>query len=202
MRAPPMRDWKVERIKHLAEEGRFFGRDGMTHRESWTVRQILRALNVNFADTELKRPEEPVDVAFRDARFQVKEILDDGRKRGDELKTDLAIALAANDESELIEPYPQADISFTQIVRICYERAEALSRVKYGPHECKSVDVLYYFNWVNHHVIPPIDVPNEKTAFRSLSIVSNVYCAVVSANVEAPMLLRENVGKAIKYFET
>lgn len=147
--------------------------------------------------------EEPVDVAFRDIRFQVKEILDQGRRRTDEFKTKLEAAKSARDYSELLEHYTPIDISFSEIIGRCYSYAETLlSQSKYGPHECKNIDLLCYFNWLDHHVVPQAEVPNKEVGFRSLSVVSNRYCAIAYASRNAPALLRDNVGKATEYFET
>src|SRR6266478_4784422 len=58
-------------------------------REQMVVRAFLRCLGVAFEEREiLVGPEEPVDITFRTARFQVREILG-GYKRGVVLKARL-----------------------------------------------------------------------------------------------------------------
>lgn len=53
-------------------------------RERMVVRALLRCLGVAFEDTEIAAgTEEPVDVAFRAGRFQIRDIVGD-RKRGKE----------------------------------------------------------------------------------------------------------------------
>jgi hypothetical protein len=147
--------------------------------------------------------EEPVDVSFRDANFQVKEILVEGRRRTDEFNTKLETAKSAKDYSELLEHYTPIDVSFSEIVQRCYDYAGTLlSQSKYGPRESKQIDLLFYFNWLDHHVVPPIEVPSKEVGFRSLSIVSNRYCAVAYTSTSAPRFLRDNVGRAMEYFET
>ena len=195
--------WKVERIQALKESLAFFSNPEKLNREKWVVRRLLQALRVCFKKEEMTAAQEPVDVAFRDAGFQVKELLDEGRRRTDEFKKRIEAAESAKDYSELSEHYTPKNIAFSEIVRRCSLYAEKLLKEsKYGPRECKSIDLVCYFNWLDHDVVPPIDVPKKELAFRSLSVVSNRYCAVVYASPVAPALLRDNVGKAVEYFET
>lgn len=192
-------DWKEERIRALKESLAFFSNTEKLNREKWVVRRLLRALRVDFREEEMTGADEPVDVSFRDARFQVKEILGKGRRRTDEFKTALEKAKSAKDYSELLEHYTPIDISFSEIVRCCYDYAGTLlSQSKYGPRECKNIDLLCYFNWLDHHVVPPIEVSSEEVGFRSLSIVSNRHCAVTYASTDAPRVLRDNVGRAME----
>jgi len=51
-------------------------------------------------------------------------------------------------------------------------------------------------------VVPSIEVPSEEAGFRSLSVVSNRYCAIAYVSTDAPRLLRDNVGRAMEHFET
>jgi hypothetical protein len=196
-------DWKEERVRALKESLAFFSNKEKLNREKWVVKRLLRALAIDFKEEEMTGTEEPVDVSFRDARFQVKEILDKDRRRTNEFKAKLEKAKSAKDYAELLEHYTPIDISFSEIVRYCYGYARTLlSQSKYGPRERKNIDLLCYFNWLDHHVVPPVDVVNEEVGFRSLSVVSNRYCTVAYARNDAPMLLRDNVGKAKEYFET
>lgn len=77
-----------------------------------------------------------------------------------------------------------------------------LSERKYGPRECEKIDLLCYFNWLDHSIVPPREIPSVEIGFRSLSIVSNRYCVVVYAAPIAPNFLRDNVGKAMEHIET
>ena len=196
-------DWKVERIQALKESLTALSNAEKLNREKWVVRRLLRALSVEFEEKELAGADEPADVVFRDSRFQVKEILDKGRYRADEFKMKLKAAELAQEYSELLENYTPKDISFSEVVQHCYDYAEMLtSQVKYGQRESKNMDILFYFNWLDYHVVPPVEVPSKEIAFRSLSIVSNRYCAIAYASKDAPKLLRDNAGRAMEYFET
>lgn len=95
-------DWKEKCVRALKESLTFFSNKEKLNREKWVVRKLLRALRINFEETELMEAEEPVDVSFRDAGFQVKEIMDEGRRRTDEFKAALKRAETA---AEYIENY-------------------------------------------------------------------------------------------------
>lgn len=195
-------NWKEERIKALKESLAFFSNTEKLSREKWVVRQLLQTLSIDFKEEEMTEAEEPVDIAFRDAGFQVKEILNEGRRRTDEFKNKLKKAEKAQDYSELLEYYTPLNISFTEIVQHCYNYAESLiAQSKYGMRECKNINLLCYFNWLDYSIVPPIGVLIKEVGFRSLSIVSNHYCAVVYAGPNAPELLKDNVGKVAEYFE-
>jgi len=196
-------DWKEEHVRALKESLAFFSNAEKRNREKWIVRHLLKALRIDFKEVEMAEAAEPVDVAFRDAGFQVKEILDEGRRRTDEFKNKLEKAKSAQGYSELLEHYTPLDVSFSEIVQHCYSYAESLvQQSKYGPQERENIDLLCYFNWLDYSVVSPVDVAVKEVGFRSLSIVSNRYCAVAFASPNAPMLLRDNVGKAMEYFET
>ena len=70
--------WRIERIQALKESLAFFSNPEKLNREKWVVRRLLQALRVCFKEEEMTEAQEPVDVAFRDAGFQVKELLDEG----------------------------------------------------------------------------------------------------------------------------
>lgn len=194
-------DWKDEHIRALKQSLEFFSNREKLNREKWVVRRLLHALKVEFYEEEMTGADEPVDVSFRDARFQVKEIFDEGRRRTDEFKNKLEIVESANDYRELLEHYDPIDISFTEVVRLSYARAQDLLLSKYGPRESMGIDLLCYFNWIDHHVVRPVDVIIEEIGFRSLSVVSNNYCAIAYASASAPAFIRDNVGRAISYLE-
>lgn len=67
-----------------ADDLRFYSNLGKPERERWVVSELLRQLSIPFAESELLSPEQQskVDVLFRSANFQVKEIVDPGIQRG------------------------------------------------------------------------------------------------------------------------
>jgi hypothetical protein len=88
-----------------AEAGALFSNGGQAQQERTAVAGFLRVLGVEFQEDEIiKRGPEPVDVWFRDARFQVTEILDEGRPRNREIRARARRFKEAESFRELIEP--------------------------------------------------------------------------------------------------
>lgn len=74
----------LEKLRaHAADTRTFLSNKLKPERERSVCRAFLRAIGVSFIDNELIAPTvEPADVAFRQARFQVRDLLR-GHKRGD-----------------------------------------------------------------------------------------------------------------------
>jgi hypothetical protein len=77
-------------LSHLrtdaARSAFLFSNAGQELQERTAVAGLLRTLRIDFKKNEIiKRGPEPVDVWFRDARFQVTEVLDQCRRRNQEI---------------------------------------------------------------------------------------------------------------------
>ena len=188
-------DWKIQHREAIQESIRFLGREGKFDRETWVVSRLLVATGIPFQFAELISPDEPADVAFRDAQFQVKELMEPDRRRHDELRQKLRDLEAAKSETDLLERYAPLDITFSDVVDQAVTKAHSLESTKYGPAECASLDLLCYFNWLDYTVLPPLIFDEISTSFRSLSVVSNTYCAVLFASDDAPDFLKTNLGR-------
>jgi hypothetical protein len=72
---------------HIHETRSFFGPKMKPERERSVCRAFLRCLGVAFDEAEIRASTtEPIDVEFRAAKFQIRELLDPGRKRGRRVK--------------------------------------------------------------------------------------------------------------------
>jgi len=195
-------DWKEENIYSIKQSLDSFSNNGKLNREKWVVKQLLLSLHIDFKEEEISEAEEPADVSFRNAKFQIKEMLDKGRRRTDEYKVALNKAEKAEKPSEMLEHYPLIDISFSDVVNLCHTNAKKLiSSSKYGYRELKDIDLLYYFNWKKHYVVKSNNVQGEVLDFRSLSVVSNYFCGVVYATTGTPEFLKDNVGKVVEFLK-
>jgi hypothetical protein len=80
----------IERLLVNAEEAiRFFSNAGKAERERLSCAMFLRALGEPFSAEELiwvPDGHDPPDVKFREAHFEVRELLDEGRQRYNEVK--------------------------------------------------------------------------------------------------------------------
>jgi len=192
---PSEEDWKEPYRRAICNSIQFFGNDRKLEREVWVVRQLLVATHTTFQESELGADDEPGDVSFQDARFQVKELMQNGRRRHDELRESLVKLEEADSLADLLESYTPTDITFTEIVDKTIALANSLEATKYGPKEVCSVDLLCYFNWLDYSIVPPLEIPEIESSFRSISLVSNTYCAVLGASASAPHFMQRNAGR-------
>lgn len=74
-----------ELCDYVAETRRIFSSKMKPERERMICRAFLRCLGVQFQEDEILAPHtEPIDVAFRSAKFQIRELMEPERKRADE----------------------------------------------------------------------------------------------------------------------
>ncbi|MDE0054164.1 MAG: DUF1780 domain-containing protein, partial [Gammaproteobacteria bacterium] len=106
--------------KHIAalkESIRFFSGPNKFEREKWVVRQLLSALGVAHRESEIIQGCEPADVSFRDARFQVKEIMQfndsERRLRMREYEQELERVKAATPSQDLSKLTPYRGVTWT-----------------------------------------------------------------------------------------
>jgi hypothetical protein len=176
----------------------FFSPRRKKDRELWIVEEFLKNLGINFNKEELKYSyEEPIDIVFRDANFQIKEIQEKERKRHKEFKDDLKKARCAKQFSELLTHSIPQKITLQEIVN---RMQEELQSYIIDPAETKNVDILFYEN-IGHWGISSIEyvLPCEWEKWRSVSMVGNGgICLIFCAKEDAPDFIRSNVGKLFR----
>ncbi len=184
----------AEIIEHFRrarqEEARFFSNAAKPERERWVVAEFLRTLSVPFSDDELLSPKEAddIDVVFRDANFQVKELPERNCRRSLEVHDDLKRAETATNPTELFGPLVATDIvyedAFPSIQRFAND-------ARYPPAARAKLDLLVY---VTHHhaVIDPKTQPSELSSlgWRSISCLFGKHAYVLVAADDTPSFLR------------
>lgn len=172
------------------EEVRFFSNAAKPERERWVVGHFLEKLNVPFSNNELLSPNESndIDVIFRDANFQVKELAEPNCRRSSEVRDDLKRAQTAMKPMELFGPLVANDIAhedaFPSIQRIA-------NNPRYPPASRAKLDLLLYVT--DHHaVLNRAKQPPELSllGWRSISCVFGKYAYVLVAAEDAPLFLR------------
>lgn len=109
-----------ERRQALRDSIDYFRTANTQQRNRWTCAELLANLGEPFDEHEiLDPPSDPPDIVFRDAQFEVKEILDQGRRRHDEYKAKLKQAEAATDPSELLTHYTPKTLIRLALERSC-----------------------------------------------------------------------------------
>lgn len=171
------------------EDRRFFSSAAKPERDAFVVSQFLLGLNVSFSSEEFKFPREddPADLLFRDARFQIKEIASPELRRSDDIKERLARAKQARSLSDLLLPTDAHDIVYSDLFSLIGELAGA---AKYSPSVKASHDLLCY---VTRHYT---SIGNEaerlrltNMGWRSISCLYGSRAIVLSAAADAPPFL-------------
>lgn len=181
-------------IKSCEKSLNLFSNPGKPYTEIWVVREFLRNLGINFEDNELKTGNNPPDVIFRTAEFEIKELDKRGRKRHDEYKQKLEKAKSATSLTDLMTPYEFKEISLQEIVNRIDEKIKELS---YSPDFCKSTNILFYINFsligAHCYIVPE---KNIWVKWRSVSMVTNnnVSCVFWASNA-APEFIKSVMNK-------
>jgi hypothetical protein len=134
----------IEAVRRAREvDARFFSNSAKPERESWVVGEFLSRLDIQFSPNEIEsQPEDdPVDVSFREARFQVKEIVDPAERRHQAIKQSLQRARHATTLRDLIEPVEGRDIDPADLAELLHDVA---SSIKYPPRQRSALDLLVY----------------------------------------------------------
>jgi hypothetical protein len=203
-----MSDDKMSDEEYLAsvrkareESVRFFSSANKPERECWVVNEFLGNLGVTFVESEiLPVADEPPDICFGSANFEVKEILDKGRRRHADYKAALEKAKAATVPQDLLEQTTPRDITYAEVCDLVEKEVVRFSE-KYAPTTRKNLDLLFYVNLedVYGYVATPLPLPSkwEAFGFRSVSIVMGRLAVILMAADSAPDFLRNGGPRVI-----
>lgn len=199
-------DRYLEALRADAADARsLFSNPRKSERERRVVRALLRCLGVAFEDSEIVAGgEEPVDIEFRAARFQIRDIVG-GRKRGKEWVERERLYQGAEIMADVMTPFTHSTaVSLDRAAEMVADALTEKSR-RYGPRVCGTLDAVTYLDLGNSHLYPtePQDAPDalaelRRQGWRSVSMLALPYGVVLAANTEAPDFLRVRLGSAWK----
>jgi hypothetical protein len=200
-------EYKKDLIEHRRKSVQLFSPTGKIERELWVTREFLDVLGVAYAASELKQPkDDPPDVIFRDANFEIIELYDDDRKRHDEYKDKLKKAEAARDYSEIGEVVSW-DMEPVSLPELLLEVEGYLQRKKgrYSLATKARLDVLVYINLQkkivedeDHELPTPLPQRSPLREWRSVALVFNGHIVCVPhASNSSPEIIRTKAGKVV-----
>lgn len=193
----------LDELRRDAEDAqKLFSNRGQDTQERTVVAGLLRVLGVKFREEEIiKRGPEPIDVWFREARFQVTEILDEGRTRNRELKQRTERIKSATSLQDLVQPgiISSNPITpeelFTLVLDRCQEKAQRYGRAS------NTIDLLIYVNLHGRHLYPQGPLPDvsalASVGWRSVSVIMEKFAAILFTSRDAPEFLCERSGQVI-----
>jgi Putative endonuclease, protein of unknown function (DUF1780) len=191
----------AERRRALEESVDFFSSKNKLEREKWVVGETITNLGIEYSDDELVPvSDEPPDVRFRGAEFELKEIMDPDRPRHLEYKKALQKARATSDPVDLLQPFTPRDVTLTEIYEKLLGGTSEL-RSKYAPATCRNLDLLFYVNLEDVMGLvetPFSDVTSLRSQpWRSVTFLMGRRTCVLVARDDAPEFLKAAVGRVI-----
>ncbi len=187
---------KKEMISQKEQAIRDLGNQGKKDREIFTVYAFLRCLNVPFQNNEIiPVADQFPDILFRDAIFEIKELMDPGRKRLDEYKKTLNKIKASTSLRDLMEQYTPVDYSLEAIYDKVQFKVTGISN-HYSIESRNSSDLIIYFNLLEAIVPDPKNsklISFDAKGWRSISVVGSSWAYVIESNQNAPKFLQNNM---------
>ncbi len=195
----------LNQLREDADDARrLFSNPGQALQERTAVAGLLRVLGVSFEEREIvKRGPEPIDAWFREARFQVTEVLDPERRRNGEWRKIAERRHETRSLNDLVEPgvISSSPASPDEVLGLVHE-ACLKKHAKCGV-SCGGVDALVYVNLERRHLYPTGPWPDttelEDMDWRSVSVIMEPYAAVLLARNDAPSFLRVVAGRTLHW---
>ena len=197
------REYIEDLVRHAEDTVGFLSNERKQERERSVCAAFLRCLGIEFSTKEIKSSEdEPPDVVFRDARFEVREILNKGRRRHDEMKAKRERLSNAKTSDDVLEPPPKLPVPlpYEKVIGVV---TSALNRKaqRYSQNVRANLDALVYVNLVGKFLdidspLPSLD-PLRSQEWRSVSIFFHSSALVLYAKPLAPAFLRNVVGRTM-----
>jgi hypothetical protein len=191
-------DFIKKSIAALKASVKSFGAGNNWELEHWIVAAFLRNSGISHCEQDIKRlQEEPPDAVFFQCRFEVKEVLDEGRRRGDEYKAELDRVRKVEKASDVYRLSDPVDLTLSELIKKV-EEVDAKYSNKYAPAVMRSLDLLVYVNLLNvFEIEADVALESQELAsshWRSVSFTDGRYAGVISARPEAPELLKSRIG--------
>ncbi|WP_137818218.1 DUF1780 domain-containing protein [Pseudomonas sp. 2FG] len=192
-------------LTHQAEQANaFLSNARKWERERWVCQRLLQALNVPHRLEEFGvASQEPPDVLFREASFEVFFVLDEGRRLNDEWRAELERRRSAFSLSQLVrrETRPRRIPAAELQARLAPTLRKKAHNYRERGLDLGELDLLACVNLkraiadFNSSFPPPTEFLRQ--GWRSLSLVGPNFARVLFAHSGAPDFLRNNLGRSV-----
>ena len=175
-------------------------------RERWVCERLLQGLNIAHRNEDFHPAgQEPPDVLFRDACFEVFFVLDEGRRLNDEWREELQRRRSAFSLSQLVrrEAKPKRIPASELLHRLAPTLRKKAHNYKERGLDLSELDIIAFASLkrevldLNSHFPPPTEYLRQ--GWRSLSLVGPTFARVLFAHPDAPDFLRTNLGRSVVF---
>ena len=175
-------------------------------RERWVCQRLLQGLNIAYRSEDFTPAgQEPPDVLFRDAAFEVFFVLDEGRRLNDEWREELQRRRSAFSLSQLVrrEAKPKRIPASELLLRLGPTLRKKAHNYQERGMNLGELDIIAFAALkrevldLNSHFPPPTEYLRQ--GWRSLSLVGPTFARVLFAHPDAPEFLRSNLGRSILF---
>ena len=202
MRNMNEREYSEDLVLHADDTVNFLSNERKQERERSVCAALLRCLGIEFSPTEIISSNvEPPDVIFREGRFEVMIILDEGRKMHQEWKAKYEKFSNAKPSDDLSEPATTlASMSYEIIIDLVTKSLNKKAQ-HYNQKGSANLDALVYMNlkgkYLDKESPPPEITQLRSQGWRSVSILFHSCALVLYAKPSAPPFLRKVVGRTM-----
>ncbi|RMS21505.1 DUF1780 domain-containing protein [Pseudomonas syringae] len=175
-------------------------------RERWVCQRLLQGLNIAHRNEDFTpASQEPPDVLFRDGRFEVFFVLDEGRRLNDEWREELARRRSAFSLSQLVrrEAKPKRIPASELLHRLAPTLRKKSTNYRERGIDLGGLDIIAFASLkrevldLNSHFPPPTEYLRQ--GWRSLSLVGPTFARVLFAHPGAPDFLRTHLGRSVVF---
>jgi hypothetical protein len=175
-------------------------------RERWVCQRLLQGLNIPHRNEDFTPAgQEPPDVLFRDASFEVFFVLDEGRRLNDEWREELQRRRSAFSLSQLVrrEAKPKRISAHELLQRLAPTLRKKAHNYRERGLDLGELDIIAFASLkrevldLNSHFPPPTEYLRQ--GWRSLSLVGPTFARVLFAHPDAPDFLRTNLGRSVLF---
>ena len=184
-------------LKASWDDVKYFSNANKDERERWVVSKFLSVLNVEYREEEIRSldPHSKVDVCFRDASFQIKEVTDPDLRRGKMYKDAYASIKAAKSLDQVSLVGDVQDVPpIANMYELVLEKAKELADDESYRTSKGQLDLLIYVTRTRASPIHAEQIADDAFSglgWRSVSCVNEKQALVLFSSPSAPDFLRE-----------
>ena len=184
-------------LKAAWDDVKYFSNANKDERERWVVSKFLSILNMEYREEEIRSRDQhsKVDVCFRSASFQIKELTDPDSRRGKMYKDAYASIKAAKSLDQVSLIGDVRDVPpVANMQKLVLEKAKELADDESYRTSKGQLDLLIYVTRTRASLIRADEIAVEAFSglgWRTVSCVNEKQAVVLFASPLAPDFLRE-----------